>query len=93
LAAREHSGCQRNRRVVKQVTLLTRPGCHLCEDARAVVRAAAELTGTAIVELNVDDDRELRAEYGDMVPVVLVDGVEHGYFQIDGARLERVLRT
>ena len=44
--------------------MLTRPGCHLCEDARAVVQAAAELTGAAMVELNVDDDRELRAEYG-----------------------------
>ncbi len=58
-----------------------------------MVQAAAELTGAAMVELNVDDDRELRAEYGDLVPVVLVDGVQHGYFQIDSARLERALRT
>ena len=54
-----------------------------------MVQAAASLTGAVVTELDVDDDRELRAEYGDMVPVVLVDGVQHGYFRIDGARLER----
>ncbi len=77
---------------MRQVTLLTRPGCHLCEEARSVVLAAAGLVGAPVTEINVDDDSELRAEYGDMVPVVLIDGVQHGYFQIDGARLRRELR-
>ncbi len=91
MAGREQSGCERERRLVKQVTLLTRPGCHLCDEARSVVLAAAGPAGAEVTEINVDDDRELRAEYGDMVPVVLVDGVQHGYFRIDGARLERAL--
>lgn len=77
---------------MRQVTLLTRPGCHLCDDARVVVRVAtSELDGT-FLELNVDDDRELRAQYGDLVPVVLVDGIEHGYFTIDAQRLRAALR-
>jgi glutaredoxin len=74
------------------ITLLTRPGCHLCEEARAIVEAAASETGAAFRELNVDDDRELRAEYGDMVPVVLLNGRTHGYFHIDPARLYAALR-
>jgi hypothetical protein len=51
----------------------------------------ADRTGATVTEIDVDDDRELRAEYGDMVPVVLVDGVQHGYYTIDPDRLERAL--
>jgi glutaredoxin len=77
---------------MKRVTLLTRPGCHLCAEARTVVEAATIETGCPLTELNVDDDPELRAEYGDMVPVVLLDDVPHGYFHIDLARLRDALR-
>lgn len=76
---------------MKQVTLLSRPGCHLCDDARAVVSTAADAAGALLVEIDVDGDAELRAEYGDMVPVVLIDGVPHGYFRIDRDRLRRAL--
>lgn len=78
---------------MKTVTLLGRAGCHLCDDARAVVVEVAGRTGAAITELDVDDDPELRAEYGDMVPVVLIDGVQHGYFTIDADRLARALSS
>jgi len=76
---------------MRQLTLLTRPGCHLCDDARTVVLAAAGDAGWAMIELNVDDDDELRAEFGDMVPVVLVNGVTHGYFHVDPVRLRKAL--
>ena len=46
-----------------------------------------------LTEVNVDDDRELRAEYGDMVPVVLIDGVQHGYYRFDEDRLRRALSS
>jgi glutaredoxin len=77
---------------MKDLLLLTRPGCHLCDDARAAVSTAASATGTAVTERNVDDDRELRAEYGDLVPVVLIDGIVHGYFRIDAAELQLALQ-
>jgi glutaredoxin len=74
-----------------RLTLLTRVGCHLCADARAVLsRLAAEL-GTPWDEVDVDGDRELRAEYGDRVPVVLLDGAVHGYWEVDEDRLRRAL--
>ena len=74
-----------------RVTLLSRVGCHLCDDARAeVARILAEL-GTPWDELDVDSDPGLRAEYGDRDPVVLLDGREHGYWRVEEARLRRAL--
>lgn len=74
-----------------RVTLFTRTGCHLCVDARAVVDRVARDCGERWREVDVDDDPEDRAEYGDLVPVVLVDGVVHGYYTVDPAALRRAL--
>jgi glutaredoxin len=74
------------------VTLLTRPGCHLCEDARVLVELVVAEEGASLTERNVDDDPRLASEYGDRVPVVLVDGKEHGYWRVEEARLRRALR-
>jgi glutaredoxin len=71
-----------------RITLLTRTGCHLCDDAREVVRRIA---GSDFDETDVDADPALRAEYGDLVPVVLIDGKEHGYWRIEEPRLRRAL--
>lgn len=74
-----------------RLILLARAGCHLCDDARATLaRVAAEL-GTPWSEQDVDADTELRAEYGDRVPVVLLDGREHGYWRVEEDRLRRAL--
>jgi glutaredoxin len=74
-----------------RLQLLTRAGCHLCETAEeTLVRIAAE-AGLEPVAVDVDADPELRAEYGDRVPVVLLDGVEHSYFTVDVPRLRRDL--
>ena len=74
-----------------RLILITRVDCHLCAEARAVLaRVAAEL-GTPWDEVDVDRDRELRAEYGDRVPVVLLDGAEHGYWRVEEDRLRRAL--
>jgi glutaredoxin len=74
-----------------RLTLLGRPGCHLCDDARtALARVAAEL-GVPWDERDVTLDEADWAEYGDRVPVVLLDGREHGYWQVDEARLRRDL--
>ena len=73
------------------VTLLTRVGCHLCDDARAAVRTAAAATGAQVIETDVDTDPELQGEYGDLVPVVLIDGATFGYYRIDPAKLQLAL--
>lgn len=75
----------------RTVELLAREGCHLCDDARRLVERVAAETGTGWTEIDVDTDPRLRAEFGDLVPVVRVDGKELGYWRIDEARLRRAL--
>lgn len=75
-----------------RITLLTRPGCHLCDEARAVVSKVAQDTGTGWVEQNIDDDAELTERYTDEVPVVLVDGAQHAFWRVDEQRLRQALQ-
>ncbi|GAA2005504.1 glutaredoxin family protein [Nakamurella flavida] len=74
-----------------QVILYTRVGCHLCDVAKDVAVPVCADTGAEFREVDVDADPEDRAEYGDRVPVVVIDGVEHGYFEVDADRLRRAL--
>jgi glutaredoxin len=73
------------------VTVMTRQNCSLCDKAiDAVTRICAEL-GVSWGTSDVDTDRELRAEYGDRVPVILIDGREHGYFAVEEDRFRAAL--
>ncbi|WP_216210735.1 glutaredoxin family protein [Amycolatopsis aidingensis] len=70
---------------------MTRQGCPACERAeRDVERICAEL-GVPWSAVDVDADPEHRAEYGDRVPVILVDDAEHGYWAVEEDRLRRAL--
>jgi glutaredoxin len=74
-----------------QVTVMTRVDCHPCEAAKVdVARICGELD-VPWSSVDVDSDAEFRAEYGDRVPVILVDGVEHGYWTVEEDRLRRAL--
>lgn len=74
-----------------RVTVLTRQGCPACRTAEAdVARICAEL-GVGWTAVDVDTDAELRAEYGEHVPVLLVDGVEHGYWVVEEPQLRAAL--
>jgi glutaredoxin len=74
-----------------RVTVYTRAGCHLCEVAEAAVeRICAEL-GRTWRAVDVDADPALRAEYGDQVPVITVDGREHGFWRVEEDRLRAAL--
>jgi glutaredoxin len=73
------------------VTVYTRAGCHLCEVAMTEVAEIAADCGASWAAIDVDADPDDRAEYGDRVPVILVDGVEHGYYRVEPDRLRRAL--
>jgi hypothetical protein len=74
-----------------RVTLIGKPDCHLCEDARAVVAAVCAETGDAFMELSILDDPELADLYWEQIPVTLVDGVQHDYWRVDPDRLRVAL--
>ncbi|MGH3587517.1 MAG: glutaredoxin family protein [Pseudonocardia sp.] len=74
-----------------RVTLYTRVDCGLCATAQEdVARICADL-GVGWAAVDVDGDPELRAEYGDRVPVIEVDGREHGFWRVEEARLRAAL--
>ncbi len=74
-----------------RVTVLTRAGCSACAEAeREVARICAD-TGVGWTVLDVDSAVELRAEYGDRVPVIMVDGREHGFWKVAEKRLRAAL--
>jgi glutaredoxin len=76
---------------VPRVTVLTRVGCHLCQDAEAAVAALDAELGFGWDAVDVDADPDRQDRYGDRVPVILVDGREHGYWRVEPERLRAAL--
>jgi glutaredoxin len=76
-----------------RVVVLTRPGCHLCEEAIKVIDAVCAETGDSYEERNVDRDPELKRRYGDEVPVTFVDGRQHDFWRVDPDRLRATLQA
>ena len=73
------------------VTLLTRPGCHLCADARAVVARVTADLGVGWEERDITASAEDLARYSDMIPVTLIDGVQHDFWRVSEERLRAAL--
>ncbi len=76
---------------MSRVRLLTKPGCHLCDDARAVVAAVCAERGLGFDEVDISADEELMALYGEQIPVTFVDGAQHDFWRVDGDRLRAAL--
>ncbi len=74
-----------------RVTFYGKAGCHLCDDARAIVEAVCADLGEEFVEIDITTSAELRERYGEEIPVVLVDGRQHSYWRVDPARLRAAL--
>ena len=87
------------------LTLVGKPGCHLCDDARIVVNdVVAQLVATegsavnlgasrlVVEEISIEGDRELLDEYGEQIPVLLINGKVHNFWRIDPVRLSTTLK-
>ena len=77
--------------VEPRVRLLSRPGCHLCDDARAVVAVVCAELDVDWDEVDITADPELLAQYVEMIPVTLVDGRQHDFWRVDAGRLRAAL--
>jgi glutaredoxin len=74
-----------------RVTVYTRADCSLCAKAEAEVARICADVGAGWTTVDVDSDPALRAEYGDRVPVIEVDGREHGFWRVEEDRLRAAL--
>jgi glutaredoxin len=80
--------------VPARVTLYSKPGCHLCDDARVVVAAVCDELGESFDEVDITagpDAEALQAAYGEEIPVTVVDGRQHDFWRVDPDRLRKAL--
>lgn len=77
-----------------QLTLVGKPGCHLCDDAEAVIQdVLADFEGSVtLTKQNILDDDELFARYSEEIPVLLINGQVHNYWRIDRIRFREALQ-
>lgn len=85
--------------MAKKVTVefITKPDCHLCDDARAIINPLIERLQNEgflinFIELNMLDEISLIKKYSEDIPVVLINGKRHSYWTVDGQKLETGLR-
>lgn len=74
-----------------RVVLYSKPGCHLCDDARVTIEAVCAELGVGFAEVDITSSPDLMAAYGEQIPVTFVDGEQHDFWRVDAARLRRTL--
>ena len=83
------------------LTLYSKPGCHLCEEARlAIDLVVSEIKAKSsndihleLQELNILEDEELLARYSEEIPVLQINGETHAYWRIDKDRFRAALEN
>ena len=77
------------------LTLLTKPGCHLCEEAKKAIELVmfefskenTDVVQIELTELNILEDEALKNQYSEEIPVLQINGATHAYWRIDSERL------
>ncbi len=73
------------------VTLVGKPGCHLCDDAEAVIAEVCAELGARWEKKDITEDAELHSKYWEQIPVILVDGAQHDFWRVNPDRLRKAL--
>lgn len=77
-----------------EITLIGKPGCHLCDEARPIVqRVVGSFPEATLTELSILDDPALEERWHDDIPVVLIDGRQHSAWRVDAAKLAERIRA
>ena len=74
-----------------RITLLSRAGCHLCDDARVVIAEVAADLGVGWEERDITMSADDLAQYSEMIPVTFIDGVQHDFWRVSEDRLRAAL--
>jgi glutaredoxin len=77
--------------VAARVLLYGKPGCHLCDEARAAIERVCAEVGTSYEEVDITSDPDLMRTYGEQIPVTFVDGAQHDFWRVDERRLRAAL--
>lgn len=73
------------------LTIYSRPGCHLCDEMKVVVRRVAQTVPLTLDEIDISTDAELEAVYGLEIPVLMVEGRKAAKYRITEDELVRVM--
>jgi hypothetical protein len=75
------------------LTLYSRPGCHLCDDMKAVIDRVGRSIPITVEIVNISGDPPLEARYGIEIPVLLVDGKKAAKYRVSEEELRRILEA
>ena len=75
----------------RDVTLYSRPGCHLCEEAKSVLAPLLSEFGVTLREVNIDEDAVLKQRYGWDIPVIFIGGRKAAKHRVDPVKFRRQL--
>ena len=75
-----------------QLTLYSRPGCHLCDDMKATVATLAEAVPIALEVIDISNNPELERQYGLEIPVLLVEGRKAAKYRVGVEELRRIVQ-
>jgi glutaredoxin len=75
-----------------KVTVYTRSGCHLCDEAKTAIHEAGCGDDLLLEEVNIDEDPELRQRFGEDVPVIFIDGIKVFKHRVDPREFKRKFR-
>jgi glutaredoxin len=73
------------------ITIYSRQGCHLCDDAQKTLESLREELNFVIDVIDIDQDAELIKLYSDQVPVIHIDGTHHDFYKVDPLRFRSSL--
>jgi glutaredoxin len=73
------------------LVIYSRPGCHLCDDMKAVVDRVAQSMEMAVQEVDISGDPELEARYGTEIPVLTINGKKAAKYRVTETELRRLL--
>jgi len=75
----------------ERVVMYSKPGCHLCDNARVVIAAVCGELGVGYAEVDITTSAELMDAFAEQIPVTFVDGQRHDFWRVDASRLRRAL--
>jgi len=77
----------------REVVIYSRPGCHLCDEAKEVIKRVAARIPITLHEVNIDNDSDARARFNEEIPVIFIDGKKAFKYRIEESELLRRLKS